>query len=240
MALSPPPTTKQQNRPGAGLGQDSSGNIIVNPFTNQTIPGAQIPGQTSQTNPKGASPVTGTPLPQPDGGIAKGSAPRVAPETAPSGGTVNTAAQAADAFQKNMPGYIYNQTQGAQDTARTNLASDIQKAKSDANARGLLYSGQEAGGELAARANEGSQLASNIQGINSNALGTLATLQGNAVTEASQEGANATQMAALQAQASQTAYEQALQEQGAQDQYYEGLMGGVGKFIGGAAAVAGD
>ncbi len=230
MALTPPPASKQQVRPGSTAAGPATQS--TDPYAANYVPGptaaqqqdtdarSTIAADNAYVNPsKTAQPA----FPIPKGTVKAG------PENLPAGGIggpTNTAAGAASDFEKNMPGYIENQVSGAQDTARANLASDIQGAKANANARGLLYSGQEAAGENNARANVGSQLASSIQGINKGALGTLATLQGNAVTEAQNEGANATQMAALEASASQTAYEQALQEQQAQDQYYSQMMGG--------------
>lgn len=231
MALSAPPTnTPQYNQVRPGSKPASTPSSLPSPFGTPYIPNGQPVGQTILPTPP--APAAPTPAPAPTTSKTKtGPGPEV-PGANVSPGSGNSAADAASKFQQAMPGYIANQVNSAQDQARVALANDIQGAKAKANASGLLYSGLEPGAESTAAATEGSNLASNIQGINAGALSQLATLQNNAVTQAQIEGQSGTQMAALQAQASQTAYEQALQEQQAQNSYYEGLLGTAGSLLG--------
>ena len=245
MALTAPSTSPTQTKIKSA--SPSSGSSVYDPLTGQMTNqgpatyGAQMGAGSNflATTPTAApttpavpsrphtQPTHGTPTP---GTSVNGSMATTAP--------IDSSEAAVNAYEANMPGYIANQTNAAQDTARANLANDIQNNRASANSRGLLQSGLEGGAEDTSRATEGSNLAGNIQTINSNALGELGTLQNNAVVQAQQEGQNATAIAGLQASANQTAYEQALSEQQNQDAFYEGLMGAAGKLIGGGVAAA--
>jgi len=134
---------------------------------------------------------------------------------------------AAYNFRNNLNTYTNPQINAAQESARMNLANDIQGAKSDANARGLLQSGVNAGNQANARAQESGKLAQNIQNINQTANTTadqLDQLTAKAIQAGETQNINT---AALQEQAQETSYGQALQEQQQQQSFFGNLIKGI-------------
>lgn len=214
--------------------------IRRNPYENPQFPQPMV---TSQAPVPTIAPTANLPAPRGGGGggidtsnhefnppdKAGGYSSKWDPALAPPGQQQN---YASNYYKEQEPGMIAGQVGAAQDAARRNLARDIQGAKASANARGMLYSGQEAEGEQTARAREGSQLAVNIQDINAKAKATEDYKSGMALSETAQNTQHDVGMATLQAQAAQTAYEQALQEQANSNSYYSSIAQSAGGLLG--------
>lgn len=141
----------------------------------------------------------------------------------------------ADQFHKGMGSYIGGQVDNAQNVARGKLQGDLQQNKEDASKRGLLYSGVKAGTDASAKSYQSGQLASQIQGINNEANSQADAKD--KMAGAARSGADASQLSNTQNQISQnqSTYQQALQQQQNQNNFWQSLLGGVGK-VGGAIA----
>jgi hypothetical protein len=158
------------------------------------------------------------------------------------------AKKSASDFSSNLPSYLQNQVSSASDSSRLNLANDLYNVKANSNARGLLYSGVNEGNQSKAKANRSSELAGQIQDINTKANAQSDALNKNAsdaeLSYMSADTANkrfaastAAQKAAFDLQRQQTAYQQALQQVQNQHQFFGDLFGGAASI--GGLAVAG-
>ncbi len=145
------------------------------------------------------------------------------PVNAPAG---QQAAYASKSWQAKMPGYIAGQEGGAQDAARLALATQLQNARASANARGLLYSGTEAGDEAQVKADVGGKLASNLTDIHSQAMDITAKKNSLAQQEARGEDANNLSYQQMQIDSSQSAYELALAAMKNENNYYGDIAKG--------------
>lgn len=79
-------------------------------------------------------------------------------------------------FHKQLPGLEREQQNQAEQTSRRDLAGQLSGIKSNANSRGLLYSGLRAGAESSAAGQAASQLAAQKAAINSRLEGTAKAL----------------------------------------------------------------
>jgi hypothetical protein len=115
---------------------------------------------------------------------------------------------------------------------RQQLASTIQGVQSGANARGLLYSGANIGGQAAARGAAAQQAAGQISQANQTGLNNLGQLQQNAInTGFGQAGVNTGQALAGLNYQTQNA-QQALQNSAINTQFLGSLGGGLGSVAG--------
>lgn len=124
----------------------------------------------------------------------------------------NRVSQKAKDFRTNIPNYTNTAISGATDTSRAGLANDIEAVKTNANSRGLLYSGVKAQGEGLATANASGKLAGNIQNINTKANSQADQLDQLSTKAQGQVANSQVALSGFQATQNQTAYQQALEQ----------------------------
>lgn len=133
----------------------------------------------------------------------------------------------ANQFRQNLGAYTAPQIEAAGENARMNLANDLAGVKSDANARGLLFSGVNAGNQAEAKSTESGKLAGNIQGINQRANATADQLDQSVNNALASNSGQQISFAQLQEQAQESQYSQALQAQQQQQDFFSGLFKGI-------------
>lgn len=147
-------------------------------------------------------------------------------------GTVQSAqlANAAN-FRQNLPGLENQMGHQLADQSNQQMSQNIQGARQNNSARGLLYGGINAGQEGAIRANAAHGLAAGRSDINQGLLNNANTLDAQAIH---------TGLGIQQTQQSiqNSIYGQALADMQARGAAIGGLMGGVGKIGGMFAAGA--
>jgi|SRR6185312_6616931 len=139
---------------------------------------------------------------------------------------------AADTFQGNLPTYVGNQVNAASDSAKNQLASDLQKTRASDNSRGMLYSGVRESDEGGTRAQASTQLAGQIQGINQKAQAQGDQLNQQASQAENEVAKSQISNAQFQAQQQQNTYQQALQQQQNQNSFFGSLFGGIAGVAG--------
>lgn len=134
--------------------------------------------------------------------------------------------QQAQDFQNNLPGYqneLYNQ---ADNSARNSMAQKLADVKSASNSRGLLYSGLKQGQESAVGGQTAADLSNQRAKINEQTQGISNQMNQNAI------GSGLAMQRAQQQMADQN-YQMASQQAKQKQEAAQGLIGGIGKTIGG-------
>lgn len=139
--------------------------------------------------------------------------------------------KSAQDYYNNIPGMVNSQAAGYNQTAKQNLANNIQKTRNSYNDRGLLKSGQRQGAELGEQAATASDMANNRYQLNQQALNNYYGLVQGAATTGANYAGEGPGLGASQLQP------QALQNQ---NDYYNnqnmaGIVNGAGSGIGSLA-----
>jgi hypothetical protein len=146
-------------------------------------------------------------------------------------------------FKTDLPSILERRGESARDESLMNLQKGSEAVKSNANARGLLFSGLHQGNQAQAKGFEGEALAKNLQNIREEGMNESNFRENLAQSGAQTSEAANLQLASYRQKASQSAYEQAMHKQQAQNAFYKSLftaVGAVGGFVvGGPAGAAG-
>lgn len=137
--------------------------------------------------------------------------------------------QQAQDFQNNLGGYQGSLNDQAENTTRNSMAQKMADVRSASNSRGLLYSGLRQGQEAGVGAESASKLANQRAAINERTQNVSNQMNQNAI----QSGLQMQQ--AQQAMADQN-YEMANKQAEQKQKAAQGLIGGIGKTVGGLFA----